>query len=70
MIIDLHCHILPYVDDGAESMEETVEMLSIAVEQGISGIVATSHAEAEVGPKQKERYLEVQQQIYELALSK
>ena len=58
MIIDLHCHILPYVDDGAESMEETIEMLSIAVEQGISGIVATSHAEAEVGPKQTERYLE------------
>ena len=49
MIIDLHCHILPYVDDGAESMEETIEMLSIAVEQGISGIVATSHAEAELG---------------------
>ena len=28
--IDMHCHILPEVDDGAESIEETVQMLQIA----------------------------------------
>lgn len=62
MIIDLHCHILPNVDDGAENMEETIEMLSIAVEEGISGIVATSHAKAEM-LQQSERYLESYREI-------
>ena len=28
--IDMHCHILPEVDDGAQSIEETVQMLRIA----------------------------------------
>lgn len=63
MIIDLHCHILPNVDDGAENIEETIEMLTIAAEEGISGMVATSHAEAEVGPKQSERYLKAYKKI-------
>ena len=63
MIIDLHCHILPNVDDGAENIEETIEMLSIAVEEGISGIVATSHAEAELGKKQSDRYLKSYREI-------
>jgi hypothetical protein len=57
VIIDLHCHILPNIDDGAENIEETIEMLSIAAEEGIQGMIATSHAEAEVGPKQSEKYL-------------
>lgn len=57
VIIDLHCHILPNIDDGAENIEETIEMLSIAAEEGIRGMIATSHAEAEVGPKQSEKYL-------------
>ena len=28
--IDMHCHILPGVDDGAQSMEDTIRMLQIA----------------------------------------
>ncbi len=63
MIIDLHCHILPNIDDGAENMEETIEMLSMAIDEGISGMVATSHAEAEVGPKQSKRYLEAYREV-------
>lgn len=63
MIIDLHCHILPNVDDGAENIEETIEMLSMAIEEGISGIIATSHAEAEVGPKQSERYIKAYRKV-------
>ena len=63
MIIDLHCHILPHVDDGAENIEETIEMLSIAMDEGISGIVATSHAEAELGKKQSDRYLKSYREI-------
>jgi protein-tyrosine phosphatase len=40
---DLHCHILPGIDDGPESAEETREMLQTAVQEGISIIAATLH---------------------------
>lgn len=42
-MIDVHCHILPGVDDGARSIDETKQMLSIAYEEGIEAIVATPH---------------------------
>lgn len=42
-MIDLHMHILPGVDDGAQSWEEAVEMASMAVKSGTEGVVATSH---------------------------
>lgn len=41
--IDMHCHILPQVDDGAVSISETVQMLQIAYEEGICCIIATPH---------------------------
>jgi len=40
---DIHCHILPGVDDGAKNMEETRRMLLIAYEEGIRIVVATPH---------------------------
>lgn len=46
-MIDLHSHILPGVDDGSGSMEETLEMLSMAYEQGFRKIIATPHYRAE-----------------------
>ncbi len=39
----MHCHILPGVDDGAQSMAESREMLMAAKAVGISRIVCTSH---------------------------
>lgn len=42
-MIDLHCHILPGLDDGAESLEEAVGMARIAEAEGIEKIVATPH---------------------------
>lgn len=41
--IDIHCHILPGVDDGARSLEESVAMARSAAEQGIGAIIATPH---------------------------
>lgn len=41
--IDMHSHILPDIDDGARSMEQTISMLKIAYEEGIRTMVATSH---------------------------
>lgn len=42
-MIDLHCHILPGIDDGAQTMEDSLEMARQAVSEGIYTIVATPH---------------------------
>ena len=42
-MIDLHCHILPGLDDGAKTVDEAVEMARISRSDGITTIVATPH---------------------------
>lgn len=42
-VIDIHCHILPGVDDGARTLEDSIQMAKAAVAQGIHKIVATPH---------------------------
>ncbi len=42
-MIDIHCHILPGLDDGSRSWEETLEMARMAVADGIRVMVATPH---------------------------
>lgn len=42
-MIDLHCHILPGVDDGAQTLEDSLAMAEQAVEQGITHILCTPH---------------------------
>ena len=42
-MIDLHTHILPQLDDGSSSFEESLEMANIAVEDGIATVGATPH---------------------------
>lgn len=42
-MIDLHCHILPGVDDGAATLEESLAMARLAAGDGIRTIVATPH---------------------------
>ena len=44
-MIDIHCHILPEVDDGPKTWEAAQEMVRIAVADGIEHIVATPHAD-------------------------
>jgi protein-tyrosine phosphatase len=43
LMIDLHCHILPGVDDGAQALSDSINMARKAAEQGIHKIVATPH---------------------------
>ncbi len=42
-MIDLHCHILPQLDDGPQTMDEALMMCQMAYEDGIRTIVATPH---------------------------
>lgn len=42
-MIDLHCHILPGLDDGARDMDHAIAMARISLEEGVTSIVATPH---------------------------
>ena len=42
-MIDIHAHILPDVDDGSRSMEESLSLLKESCQQGISDVVLTPH---------------------------
>lgn len=46
-LVDIHSHILPALDDGAESVADAVAMLEMAAEKGTTDIVATPHASPE-----------------------
>lgn len=42
-MIDLHCHILPELDDGSRSLEESLAMARMAVDSGVKAMAATPH---------------------------
>ncbi len=41
--IDIHCHVLPKLDDGPASLQESIRMLKMANKQGIQAVAATPH---------------------------
>lgn len=42
-LIDIHCHMIPYVDDGAVDLKEAVKMLKMEYDQGVRTIIVTPH---------------------------
>ena len=60
MFFDIHSHILPDVDDGAQSIDTTRRMLEFAYQQGIRRMMATPHfyadMDAQIFPKWKQAY--------------
>ena len=42
-IYDIHCHIVPGVDDGATDIGETVKLLRMEYEQGVRTVITTPH---------------------------
>lgn len=43
-MVDIHCHLLPAVDDGPETVEQAIKMAKHAVEEGVTAIIVTPHA--------------------------
>jgi protein-tyrosine phosphatase len=46
-MVDIHSHVLPGLDDGARSLDDSVAMLRMAADAGTTDIVATPHANTE-----------------------
>jgi len=46
-MVDVHCHILPGLDDGPDSIEESLAMAEAAINDGITHVVATPHCNSE-----------------------
>jgi protein-tyrosine phosphatase len=52
-VIDLHCHLLPAVDDGSRSVDQSIRVLGDMARQGITDVCLTPHlpaGRAEAGP--------------------
>ena len=45
-VIDIHCHLLPYVDDGANDLEEAKRLLASEADQGVTDLYFTPHLRA------------------------
>ena len=43
-ITDIHMHVIPNVDDGAKSLDESLEMLKRSAKQGVETIIVTPHS--------------------------
>ena len=43
-MIDIHCHILPKLDDGPETIEMACEMAEMAISEGVTHVIGTPHA--------------------------
>jgi protein-tyrosine phosphatase len=46
-MVDIHSHVLPGLDDGPKSMQESLDMLRLAADSGTTDIVASSHSNSE-----------------------
>jgi protein-tyrosine phosphatase len=44
LMVDIHCHILPGLDDGPDTLAESLQMAEMAIRDGISHVIATPHA--------------------------
>jgi protein-tyrosine phosphatase len=46
-MVDIHCHILPGLDDGADTLEMSIQMAEMAIADGVTHVVGTPHANSE-----------------------
>ena len=64
-MIDLHSHILPELDDGAQSLEESLAMARMAVDSGVTDMVATPHCMGERSREVMDAYHFLREALWE-----
>lgn len=64
-LIDTHCHILPGVDDGAQNIKETLDVLRAASADGIRTMIATPHYHPKKGHMKAAQIREVFENVVE-----
>lgn len=62
-VCDMHSHILPGVDDGAVDLEETMQALRMAADQGIRIVIATPHYYPEKYENSAEKIIKVCREV-------
>ena len=73
-MIDIHAHILPGIDDGALEMKDTLEMVRMAADSGVTAMIATPHCnipgtfENYFGEDYTERFYAVERAVREMGL--
>ena len=72
-LIDIHCHILPKVDDGPDSVEESMKILKDMRRQGIKHVIVTPHYRPEMFEPSMKRviysYRHLRDIAYEMGVS-
>ena len=64
MLIEHHCHILPNIDDGSDSIEMSLKMIEMMRSQGVAQIVATPHFYAHRESSDVKAYIDKRQNAY------
>lgn len=67
-MVDFHTHILPGIDDGSKDIDETIRLLRMQYEQGVTKIVLTPHFYA--GEMSADKFLSRRKKSYELVEAK
>lgn len=69
-LVDIHSHILPNVDDGAENWNQSLEMLKNAADEGIRKIVATPHILSEPHFREESKIVRIYEELKNRAREK
>lgn len=69
-LIDIHCHVLPFVDDGPVNLEEAVKILEESARQGIRYMIMTPHYHKEIIEPSRQRVEESFQALQKEAVER
>jgi protein-tyrosine phosphatase len=67
---DLHLHVLPGIDDGSPSLDESLEIIGAHYEAGLRKIIATPHIRSDFFPNTHETIREAWEQLHPVALDR
>lgn len=60
---DIHCHILPGLDDGPDSMEQSLRMIQEAYGRGVRGMIATPHFSPQFSKHRPEHIIQICREV-------